>query len=521
MKRMVFVTMLCLIVVVSYSFAAEFGPEYGEEVVVNIDGFKPPEGEGIPYPSVYMNPDFDMVVKNLSYTELAISQRSPAWSPDGKWIVFTNANQSLWIVSAEGGEPDILDYQYWGYFNHGVSYTWNEETERWERIPPTAPVEHNVSKSEYVNLSFTPDSRELTYVTNVYDPERGSIGSSNGTSTSYTNFIPTIESIDIYTGERRTVIEEGRQPAWSPDGRYLAFINFDSRIYTDPLQAEYNGALAIYDTATDEVRYPVEFNSSKRYEAEGYMDPSFSPDGSEIVFVYNKQICRIPFEGGEVEQLTNFNTEEAFVNTPKYSPDGQWILFQHNEHLMVFEAETKAVFTIFDGQYVDQSVYDPFPGNNIGKQMMPCWSSDGSKFCYVLLKDPKIGNDQPVKPTYGEYIHIAEFDPDKYVIGKNTPIFVEDSAPSGFDIAGNYPNPFNPSTTIEFSIPVSANTSLTIYNSTGQKVRELVSGELSAGSHSVFWDGRDKYGNFLSSGAYIARLRSGNHVTAKQMMLMK
>jgi len=103
------------------------------------------------------------------------------------------------------------------------------------------------------------------------------------------------------------------------------------------------------------------------------------------------------------------------------------------------------------------------------------------------------------------------------------PAFVNqgNDLPRKFSILGNYPNPFNPSTTIEYSLPETGRVSLVIYTVSGQKVCELVSGILSAGKHSVVWDGRDQTGNAVSSGVYISRLAIKDKVTANRMLVVK
>ena len=96
-----------------------------------------------------------------------------------------------------------------------------------------------------------------------------------------------------------------------------------------------------------------------------------------------------------------------------------------------------------------------------------------------------------------------------------------ESVPSTLAINGNYPNPFNPRTTIDFSMNESGFTTIMIYNIMGQKVRTLESGYLNPGLHKTVWDGRDDFGKAVSSGVYICRLKTGEQVAAKQMMLMK
>ena len=98
---------------------------------------------------------------------------------------------------------------------------------------------------------------------------------------------------------------------------------------------------------------------------------------------------------------------------------------------------------------------------------------------------------------------------------------VDETQPIDFAITGNYPNPFNPATTIDFTVPEAGNASLAVYNVNGQKIRELVSGNLTAGRHSVVWDGRDHDGKSVSSGVYITRLMMRDKVATGQMMLLK
>ncbi len=85
----------------------------------------------------------------------------------------------------------------------------------------------------------------------------------------------------------------------------------------------------------------------------------------------------------------------------------------------------------------------------------------------------------------------------------------------------NYPNPFNPSTTIAFSIPKDAKTKLSVYNIKGQKVKDIISGELQKGFHKAVWDGKDSSNRSVSSGIYIFRLVSDGKVSVRKAMLMK
>jgi streptogramin lyase len=87
--------------------------------------------------------------------------------------------------------------------------------------------------------------------------------------------------------------------------------------------------------------------------------------------------------------------------------------------------------------------------------------------------------------------------------------------------ADNYPNPFNPSTTIRFTTSNPGPVRLVVYNALGQQVRTLASGFRNAGTHAVFWDGRDDRGHDVASGVYVYRLRSGSSEVTNRMLLLK
>lgn len=86
---------------------------------------------------------------------------------------------------------------------------------------------------------------------------------------------------------------------------------------------------------------------------------------------------------------------------------------------------------------------------------------------------------------------------------------------------GNYPNPFNPSTTISFSLKEKAQVSLNIYNQRGQKVHTLLNGKMPAGNHHLTWNGTDDNGNSVSSGVYYYKMQSGNYTSTRKMIMMK
>jgi hypothetical protein len=88
-------------------------------------------------------------------------------------------------------------------------------------------------------------------------------------------------------------------------------------------------------------------------------------------------------------------------------------------------------------------------------------------------------------------------------------------------LLGNYPNPFNPTTTISYSIGVDGFVSLRVYNSLGEEVATLVNEFQTAGVKAVTWNGRNNAGSSVASGLYFYRLTTGSEVRTEKMMFMK
>ena len=92
----------------------------------------------------------------------------------------------------------------------------------------------------------------------------------------------------------------------------------------------------------------------------------------------------------------------------------------------------------------------------------------------------------------------------------------------GTHLGANYPNPFNPITTIEFTTEnTKTHTELIIHNIRGQKVKTLINEKLDAGNHSIVWNGTDDNGQVVSSGVYFYEMNTGDYTSVKKMILMK
>ncbi len=85
----------------------------------------------------------------------------------------------------------------------------------------------------------------------------------------------------------------------------------------------------------------------------------------------------------------------------------------------------------------------------------------------------------------------------------------------------NYPNPFNPQTTISYELPVTSSVKVVIYDILGREVIELVDQQQSAGHHQVVWNGKDFGGNSVGSGIYLYQLKTGSYTRVQKMILSR
>ena len=100
-----------------------------------------------------------------------------------------------------------------------------------------------------------------------------------------------------------------------------------------------------------------------------------------------------------------------------------------------------------------------------------------------------------------------------------TAVAAETATPTAFALGANYPNPFNPTTTIPLAVPAgSKDVDLTIYNVLGQPLRRVWTGPLPAGEHELTWDGRDAQGQPVATGVYVYRLQVDEQTRTRKMI---
>jgi hypothetical protein len=110
----------------------------------------------------------------------------------------------------------------------------------------------------------------------------------------------------------------------------------------------------------------------------------------------------------------------------------------------------------------------------------------------------------------------------RFIVIRDVPSFVQTNVvPDDFALGANYPNPFNPTTTIPFSVPVVSHVAIQVYNVQGQKVRTLLNDQMQPGNHIVVFDMKDDAGMALPSGVYFYRMTTDGFAAKKRLLFLK
>ena len=140
-------------------------------------------------------------------------------------------------------------------------------------------------------------------------------------------------------------------------------------------------------------------------------------------------------------------------------------------------------------------------------------------FCNSLNKDYRLSDDSVCRFSSNTGSVIGA-----YENTCNQPLALDDNNKNillNFHLEQNFPNPFNPSTTIRFIVPEKKKTKLIVYNISGQVVRVLMNDVVEPGFYNFIWNGKDEKSRMVQSGMYIYTLISGSLVQSKKMFLVK
>ncbi len=176
--------------------------------------------------------------------------------------------------------------------------------------------------------------------------------------------------------------------------------------------------------------------------------------------------------------------------------------------VLIGTVETSAPFSIVDGggNLLEQMNVVIQPSSFLQFDLRFAPSAAGSFDGSLIINTDDSANPSIVITLSGTANPVANDDP---------------ILPAVTALKGNYPNPFNPRTTISYSVKEQGPVSIGIFNLKGQLVKTLVSEAKAAGDHTVVWEGDDDNGRQVSSGIYLYKMYSGKYTSTKKMIMMK
>ncbi len=193
----------------------------------------------------------------------------------------------------------------------------------------------------------------------------------------------------------------------------------------------------------------------------------------------------------------------------------------------MYDDGTHGDMTPGDSIYAYQHLFSPDSGDIVGQEFkfgIGGGDNEGGNTGYGLNHFENIDDSQTEFTIHSDFGSINpgfywRWDFNNHVVGIDNPEPVTVVRTPRLD--HNYPNPFNPVTTISFVLPKTMDVKLVIYDVLGRKVRTLLDGKQRQGAHRVIWNGTDDHGKVVASGMYYYRLTTENYDRTMQMILMK
>lgn len=248
----------------------------------------------------------------------------------------------------------------------------------------------------------------------------------------------------------------------------------------------YNGAYSTTDDYELTVTYPTGSGGATAqwfYETKTYDTPHNYPNYYDSYHEYSK-----PGAQKVAVHFSQFETEANYDFVYIYDKNGNQIAKYHG---------AKSPFwAVVDGDYIKVRLVSDY---------------SVTKYGYHIDQVAYYATGQLLAGQPGEEVVGAQSDPVDPAAQKIT----------AFEVLDNYPNPFNPTTTITFKLPETQKVKVQIFNLNGQLIKTLFSGELTSGQHKITWDATDHNGHLVPSGIYLYRVQAGNQSITRKMMFVK
>ena len=230
--------------------------------------------------------------------------------------------------------------------------------------------------------------------------------------------------------------------------------------------------------------------------------------------------------GGGVRSGSHFTYDTAGQGPIGLSSGGSYIVKSGFWYVAEISSTVDVAITSFDAEYVDDvvvlrwhiSATEPFDGFNVYRAEGE--SEDFFRINEELLDPEMIDSyhDETAIPGRSYRYRLGAVATDGEVFSVTISLSLP---PKPLTLYQNFPNPFNPSTSIAFFLPEEQHIRLVVYDIEGKKIRMLCDGTRDVGKHTLLWNGTNSAGNAVGSGVYYYRLEAGKKVLNKKMVILR
>jgi Tol biopolymer transport system component len=437
----------------------------------------------------------------------------PCWSTDGKSIVFQsnrNGNYEVYMMNADGSNQHNLtnnsswdSWPSWGTVRIPLKKYLGQTPP--DTIPKRFPPTSLLATSTlwwHGSPSFSPDGKEMFFVKYNATKSRGNME---------------MYYMKIVNGEWSSPMRPSfasdsgdNSPVFSSNGNRLLFTSYR------------DGGIKIYQVTRVDTGWSIPELVNMDYQSLPGLfgwDISLTHDETMYFEIYTPgtwmDIYRSTLENGRYahfEKLPDQVNSASNDATPYIDSEEQYIIFMSNRPGGYGNHDLYISFKKPDGTWASvQNLGSKINGSN--EDSFPLLSPDGK---YFFFNTAKASSGDRGYNAY--WINASVIENLRPVTNVNDET---GSLPSKLKLYSNYPNPFNPTTTIKFDIQKSALVRFEVYNILGVLVKTLVNEQKDAGSYSIIWDGTDNLNKQVSSGLYFCQLTSGNINQIIKALLLK
>ncbi len=344
--------------------------------------------------------------------------------------------------------------------------------------------------------------------------------------TNLDHVVNSVQGYKIHMNENATSNYYLEVPGFNPAFNTVIELDQNEDNWVGYFLPETRLAVDLFDSIKNNVNWiKAQRWALSRIDGEWVGDTDVSLDYGDMVIISVKQTCN--FQWDTDAQVTDpsvypFPEHFEYVEKAEYVPFfvEYTPVFENEEIAVVIDGEVKGAAVVFEcltqvnGYLADDDEDGYEGGSHMGEVDFIIW-------CPVRGETRKIDDYYVYNESLRRVVH-SDIDisdnRDYYYVSFDEESVID--APPAMALT-HYPNPFNPETTISYTLDHEDEVAVDIYNVRGQKVRTLVRGSQNEGSYQVTWSGDDSTGQPVASGVYFCRLKSGEETLVRKMMLMK